>query len=330
MSVLDAYSRRTLCHARLPATPVQLLDVPGAEVFVKLESANPSGSAKERSASWIMARAIRCGRVTRRTTVVESSSGNFAVALARICRSLDLRFVPVIDPNTNVDTVRLLKQLCIRVELVEQPDANGSFLPARLRRVRQISESHDDCFWPDQYSNPDAAEAHYELTGRELCDQVGRLDYVFVGVGTGATITGVARRVKESFEKASVVAVDVVGSAIFGDSPAPRRIPGIGSAIVPAILDRSVIDHVTHVGERDAVLACRELMQRHGLFTGGSTGSVFHAVERWVRQADVRARTGSTLPRIAFISADGGGPYLDTVYNSSWVAHQELHAATAP
>ncbi|WP_200799989.1 2,3-diaminopropionate biosynthesis protein SbnA [Jatrophihabitans endophyticus] len=294
------------------------LVLPGADVVVKMESANLHGGTKDRSAGWILDRAYARGELTARTTVVESSSGNFALALAMRCRALGIEFVPVVDPYLNHTTEQTLAAVCSRIEYVHTPDPSGAYLPARLARVGELVESLPHAYWPNQYANTDAADAHYHLTGAELVDELDELDLLFVGVGTGATITGVAHRVLERFPLARVVAVDAAGSRIFGDTPAPRHIPGLGSTIVPAILDMSVIDEVVHVPELEAVRACHELVREHGLFGGGSTGSVFAAIRRYL----ARNPTGRR-PTIACISPDGGQAYLDSVYDPQWV-HRTL------
>ncbi|WP_413470767.1 pyridoxal-phosphate dependent enzyme [Streptomyces sp. C8S0] len=146
-----------------------------------MELENRTGSAKDRAAIWILREAMRRGEITRSTTVVESSSGNFALALASFLNELDVPFVPVLDPNVNAATERTLRQLCARVEKVTEPDGTGGYLLSRLARVTELRAELPDVYWPNQYSNPDGARGHYELTARELLEDVGRIDYLFVG-----------------------------------------------------------------------------------------------------------------------------------------------------
>src|SRR2546428_2389649 len=137
-------------------------------------------------------------------------------------------------------------------------------------------------------------EAHYELTATEICADFDSLDYVFIGVGTAATIAGVSRRLKEHYPNIRVIAVDAEGSAIFGGAPRKRYIPGIGSSIVPQLLSHAKIDDVVLISERETVQACRELLTTHGLFVGGSSGTAFAAVK--THAARMPAHKHPTLP----------------------------------
>lgn len=290
------------------------LQHPRLRLFAKLESSNPTGSAKDRSAYWILREAVRRGEISPRTTVVESSSGNFALSLALFCQQLRVPFVPVLDPNANALTERTLRRICGRVEKVEKRDETGGFLLSRLDRVAELLEEIDDAYWTDQYSNVDGARGHYELTGPELVRSAGPIDYLFVGVGTGGTIAGLSHRVKEASPHVTVVAVDVAGSAIFGATPHRRLIPGIGSSIRPPLIEDAVITEVVTVSELDEVTGCRELLRDHGVFAGGSTGGVFKAINRYFEGHH------RPPPVVAFLCVDRGDPYRDTVYDDEWVA----------
>jgi 2,3-diaminopropionate biosynthesis protein SbnA len=299
---------------RFPQTDIVRLPHPRLHLVAKREWANPSGSVKDRSAYWILREAVRRGEITPGTTVVESSSGNFALSLALFCRWLGIRFVPVLDPNVNASTENALRGACERVEKVDRADRAGGFLLSRLARVAELLEEIDDAYWPNQYSNLDAARGHYELTGAELVAALGRIDYLFVGVGTGATIAGLSRRVAESWAQVAVVAVDVEGSVIFGGDPRRRRIPGIGSSIRPPLIDEAVIKEVVTVSEWDEVTGCRQLLRDHGVFAGGSTGCVYAAINAYFESYR------GPPPVVAFLCADRGDPYRDTVYDPDWVA----------
>ncbi|MEO3814903.1 2,3-diaminopropionate biosynthesis protein SbnA [Sphaerisporangium sp. B11E5] len=300
--------------ASMPPTPLMPLHDERLDLFAKLEFSNFSGSAKDRSALWILRQAILRDQVTENSVLVESSSGNFAIALASFCASLGLRFVPVIDPNVNRPTENFLRTISTRVDKVHDLDDTGGYLKSRLRRVQQLRAELADCYWPNQYANVDGADAHYRLTGAELCDTLDRVDYLFVGVGTGGTIAGLSRRLKEAYPYLRVIAVDVAGSVIFGGAPGRRRIPGIGSSIVPPLLERALIDDVMVVSEAESIAGCNLLWRRHGIFAGGSSGSVYAAIRRHF--ADYRG----PRPRVVFLCADRGNAYADTVYNPQWVA----------
>lgn len=315
-AVVDAqlWTRVQALRDRLAETELVRLPHPRVELYIKMEGANPGGSAKDRAAYWILREAIRRGEITSRTTVVESSSGNFALALALFCQWLGIRFIPVLDPNVNGATEARLRRLCERVEKVNEPDGAGGYLLSRLRRVAELTEEVDHAYWPDQYANPDGAQGHFELTGRELVESLGRIDHLFVGVGTGATIAGLSRRVTAAFPRTRVVAVDVEGSVIFGGAPGRRFIPGIGSSIRPPLVERALITDVVTVTERDEVAGCHRLLREHDVFAGGSTGCVYAAINTYFENHQ------GPPPTVAFLCADGGEPYRDTVYDPTWVA----------
>ncbi|MFJ1705642.1 2,3-diaminopropionate biosynthesis protein SbnA [Kitasatospora sp. NPDC088346] len=309
-------SRLAMLAATFSETPLVRIEDENVDLYAKLEYCNPNGSSKDRSAFWILKGAIERGEITTGTTVVESSSGNFAISMAAFCRSLGIGFVPVIDPNCNQLTEAYLGIMCDRVEKVTERDASGGYLTTRLDRVKELRTEYQDVYWPNQYANEDALLAHYEMTGGELCAALPRIDYVFLGVSTGGTIAGVSRRIKEAHPGAVVVAVDAAGSAIFGQPPQARLLPGLGSSLVPPLCDRALVDDVVIVPEPAAVQGCLDLVRKHGLYAGGSTGSVYAAIGHYFGR---RPATGPR-PTVAFLCADRGTAYAETVYDAGWVA----------
>ncbi len=295
-------------------TPFLRLADDRLELYLKLETHNLTGSVKDRPALHILEKAVAQGLVDRDTVVIESSSGNFAIALATVCRAFDIEFVPVIDININPANERLLRTLCDRVELVEERDETGGCLLTRLARVKEMCQEIPNTYWPDQYSNPWNAESHYLGAGTEICDALPRLDFLFVGVSSGGTVTGMSQIVKQRFPAARVVAVDIEGSVIFRNEPKKRYIPGMGSSMRPSILDGAQIDEVVFVSEPDVVRGCRRLYARHGMFMGGSTGTAYQAIQSYFPPGRRRDRR----PVVAFLAPDRGTAYLDTVYNAAW------------
>ncbi len=304
----------------LRPTPHVPLAVEGMRLFAKLEYVNPVGSIKDRPAFWILKRAAERGEICDETTVIESSSGNFASALAAYTRLVGLRFIPVIDPNISGTYESLLRRLCPRVVKVEERDDTGGFLKTRLQMVQHLCATIPDAYWTNQYGNPDAVEAHYQLTAGEICDDFESLDYAFIGVSTAGTIAGVSRRLKERYPNVRIIAVDTQGSVIFGDAPRKRHIPGVGSSIVPPLLSQALIDDVVLIPERETVAACRELLTTHGLFVGGSSGTAYAAVKRYAPKITGARRPP---PTVLFLCADRGTPYLDTVFDAAWTATLE-------
>lgn len=302
----------------LRPTPLVEVAVPGVRLLAKLEYLNPVGSIKDRTAYWILRRAAERGEIDEHTTLIESSSGNFATALASYAALLGLRFIPVIDPNILPTYEAMLRRVCATVVKVEEPDEHGGYLQARVRTVQELCAVTDRAFWTNQYQNVDGMDAHYRLTGEEVCRELPALDFAFIGVSTGGTIAGLSRRLKERYPAIKVIAVDAAGSVIFGGPPRRRHIPGIGAGIVPPLLRHARIDDVVIVSERETAAACQQLLWEHGLFVGGSSGTAFAAVQRYA--ATLRDTPGATA---LFLCCDRGTAYLDTVFNAEWVGRLE-------
>jgi 2,3-diaminopropionate biosynthesis protein SbnA len=311
-------TRLELLRNTLRPTPHVPLAMKGINLFAKLEYVNPVGSIKDRPAYWILKRAADRGEICEETTVIESSSGNFASALAAFTQLVGLRFIPVIDPNISGTYESFLRRICPTVVKVEDRDDTGGFLKTRLQKVKELCAAIPNAYWTNQYGNPDAIEAHYELTGAEICADFASLDYVFIAVSTAGTIAGVSRRLKENYPNIRVIAVDTEGSAIFGGAPRKRHIPGAGSSIVPPLLSRAEIDDVVLIPERETVEACRELLTTHGLFVGGSSGTAFAAIKRYAARISAFEH-----PTVLFLCPDRGTPYLDTVFDPTWASRLE-------
>lgn len=296
-----------------PVVRLELPNLPRTHIQAHLEFTNPTGSVKDRAAAFIIDRLLSTGRLKRGSRLIESSSGNFGIALAAYAHYRGLRFCCVIDPRINPANEAILRSSRAELIKVTEPDDAGGFLKTRLAKIQEILAREPDTYWVNQYANPLNAEAYYSTLAEEICAAAPRLDYVFLGVSSGGTISGVSRRVKELRPRAQVIAVDSVGSVIFGNAPRPRFIPGIGSSIRPAILETAKLDQVVLVDEATTVRTCHELYSEHGIFAGGSSGSVLAAVKRhFTAHAPVDDIVVST------IFADRGERYLDTIYNPSW------------
>ncbi|WP_437733205.1 2,3-diaminopropionate biosynthesis protein SbnA [Sorangium sp. So ce1335] len=300
-------------------TPVICLDLPNlprVHIQAHLEFTNPTGSVKDRAAAFIIDRLLSTGRLKRGSRLIESSSGNFGIALAAYAHYRGLQFCCVIDPRITPANEAILRASHAELIRVTEPDDAGGFLKTRLAKVQEILAREPDTYWINQYANPLNAEAYSTTLAEEMCAAAPRLDYVFLGVSSGGTIAGVSRRVKELRPKVQVIAVDSVGSAIFGDTPRPRFIPGIGSSIRPALIETAKIDQVILIDEATTVKACRELYSEYGIFAGGSSGSVLAAVKR-----HFRTNVPADDVVVATIFADRGERYLDTIYSPSWYAN---------
>lgn len=299
---------------RIKDTPIIQLEDKKINLFAKLEYNNLMGNIKIRPAVNIIKNAIERGDINEETIIIESSSGNLAIALALICISLDLKFVAVIDKNTNSSTEVLLQSLAYAVHKIEEPDHTGGYLINRLQKVNELLNHYSNSYWTNQYDNPDNYLSHYYGIGSEITDFFSNLDYIFVGVSSGGTITGVSMRVKEKFPNAKVIAVDIEGSAIFGARNKKRNIPGLGSSIVPKVLQHSKIDDVIHITEQEIIEGNDELLKEHLLFAGASSGTVYKAIKKYFQSYKFKEK-----PNVIFICPDTGWPYIDTIYNKNWI-----------
>ncbi len=296
-----------------PLVSVKLKDFPNLHLHVKLEAYNPTGSVKDRAASYILCKLFKCGTINKETTILESSSGNFGVALAAFCKYYGLRFIAVIDPHISPMNEMLIKSFGAETIKVTQSDNYGGYLINRIKKVKEVLADIKNSYWINQYENPLNAYAYYQSLGKEICYQIEEIDYLFLGVSSGGTITGVSQKVKENFPNVKVVAVDVDGSAIFGNEGKKRCIPGIGSSIRPKILGEALIDDKIIVNEVDTIKACYELLEKYTFFVGGSSGSVFTGIKQYFKAV------GTQIPlNIVTIFPDRGERYYSTIYNREW------------
>jgi 2,3-diaminopropionate biosynthesis protein SbnA len=283
-------------------------------LFAKLEGFNPGGSAKDRPALNILEEAMKSGEIGPGTVIVESSSGNLGIGLAQACRYFGLRFVCVVDPKTTQQNIRILRAYGAEIDLVSECDpGTGEFLQARIDRVRTLLQTIKDSFWPNQYASLANAGAHYKTTMREIATELdGKIDYLFCATSTCGTLRGCAEYSRDHNLGARIVAVDAVGSVIFGGRPAKRLIPGHGASRRPELYRPDLADALIRVTDLDCVIGCRRLVRCEAILAGGSSGGVLMAVDK-VRQ---RIPSGATCVAIFH---DRGDRYLDTIYSDDWL-----------
>jgi cysteine synthase A len=283
-------------------------------LFAKLEGFNPGGSIKDRPALQIIEKGRQAGLIGPETVIIESSSGNFGIGLAQVCRYLGLRFICVIDPKTTAQNRRLLEAYGAEVEMVCEPDPlTGEYLQARLSRVDDLLRSYSDAFWPNQYANVSNPAAHYR-TMHEIVEALnGEIDYLFCPTSTCGTLRGCAEYVRDhSMYRVKVYAVDAVGSVIFGTPNAKRLIPGHGASVRPALYQAGLADHCIHITDWECVAGCRRLLTREALLVGGSSGAAFMAATRIKDEIPDGANVVLVFP-------DRGERYLDTIFSDFWV-----------
>jgi cysteine synthase A len=295
----------------------RLLLRPDIDVWAKLESANPGGSAKDRPAARMIEDALAQGLVDVGTTVVESSSGNMGIGLAQACRYHGLQLICVVDARAHATSVRAMRALGADVRVVNEPDPEtGDLLVARLNLVQRLLVEIPDSFWPDQYGNESNPAAHAEGTMREIDEALdGQLDYLFVATSTTGTVRGCGDYLRENGRATRVVAVDSVGSALFGGLRGTRRLPGFGAGVETPLSAGAEIDDLVRVSDLACVIGCRRLAAREALLAGASSGGVAFAL----------AAAAADMPpgsRCAAIFPDGGSGYLETIYDDDWVERE--------
>jgi cysteine synthase A len=281
-------------------------------LYGKIEGLNPGGSAKDRPAALMLRNAITRGEVGPRTTIVESSSGNMAVGLAQACACLGLRLICVVDERATGQHRKLLAAYGATIDVVTRATApDGDLLAARIARVKAIVAGREDVFWPNQYANLENGLAHQQ-TAREILDDID-VDYLFCATSTCGTLLGCSDYLASVNASTRLIAVDAIGSAIFGQARQPRLISGHGATVRPALAEGARVDGIVHVSDLDCVVGCRRLVMREGLLVGGSAGGVLRAVE----QMKDAIAPGSVC---AAILADAGERYIDTIYSDGWVS----------
>jgi cysteine synthase A len=286
----------------------------GFRLHAKIEALNPGGSIKDRPALGILEDALACGRIGPQTVIVESSSGNMGIGLAQACCYHGLRFLCVVDSKTTQQNLRVMQAYGAEIDVVDTPDPqSGELLQARLKRVEALLAAIPGSFWPNQYTNPSNPAAHYRSTMQEIAGALDvPVDFLFVPTSTCGTVRGCGEYVRDHGLPTKVLAVDAVGSLIFSDQKAHRRIPGLGAGIKPPLCDVGLIDQVVHVSDLDCVVGCRRLVAREAILAGGSSGGVLAAVERLAASIPAAATCVAILP-------DRGERYLDTIFDDAWV-----------
>jgi cysteine synthase A len=282
-------------------------------VYAKLESLNPGGSSKDRPAKWILEQALAEGRIRPGSTVIESSSGNMGIGLAQASILFGLRFICVVDPKTSLENICILRAYGAEIEYVGEPDPETrEFLPARIQRVRSLLDRIPGSFWPNQYESLVNSLSHYSTTVPEIYGELERVDYLFCATSTCGTVRGCTDFVRAQGLATKVIAVDAVGSVIFGGEKGPRFLPGMGAGIRPPLCPFGQVDRCVHVSDLESVVGCRQLLRQEAIFAGASSGGVISAV----RKLAPLIPEGSVC---AVILPDRGERYLQTVYCEEWV-----------
>jgi len=288
-------------------TPVVRLNrIPGendAQIWAKLENFNPGGSVKDRICLAMVERAEREGKLKPGGTIVEPTSGNTGIGLAMVASVKGYKLILTMPDTMSEERRSLLA--AYGAKLVLTPDTRG--MHGAVAKAEELAREHPDYFMPQQFSNPANSETHYRTTGPELLEQLERIDAFVAGVGTGGTISGVGRYLRENLKnRVLIVALEPKNSAVIsGGEPGFHKIQGIGAGFVPAVFDRSIVDEVLTVSDERAFTFARRLAREEAMLVGISSGANCWAALEIAR----RLGPGKT---VATVFCDTGERYLKT------------------
>ena len=275
-----------------------------ATVLAKLEGMNPAGSAKDRVAAAMIAAAEAAGDLREGATIIEPTSGNTGIGLAAVAAVKGYKVILTMPDTMSEERRRLLR--AYGAELVLTEGRLG--MAGAIAKARELAASIPDSFIPSQFENPANPDAHYASTGPEIwADTEGDVDAFVAGVGTGGTITGAGRYLKEQNPTVQIVGVEPAGSPVLtGGVAGPHGLQGIGAGFVPKVLDTSVYDEILTVTEEEAYEAARALAQREGVLVGISSGAALAAAIRWAARDENEGKT------VVVLLPDTGERYLST------------------
>ncbi len=309
------------------STPLVRLAQVGADlpatVAVKLETTNPGGSSKDRAALTMIEAAEESGELVPGGTIIEPTSGNTGVGLAIVAAQRGYDCVFVMTDKVSSEKVALLEAYGAEVvvcPIAVPPDDPSSYYSTAERLVAERPKAYR----PNQYDNPNNPRAHYEATGPEIWEQTeGNVTHFVAGAGTGGTLTGVGRFLKERRPDVQIVAADPAGSVYSGGSGRPYLVEGVGEDFWPTTYDPSVVDQTIAVSDRDSFLTARDITHREGLLIGGSGGTAAYAALEVAAEANPDDVVVVLIP-------DSGRLYLSKVFNDAWMAEYGFLTSEGP
>ena len=274
-----------------------------ADILAKLEYQNPGGSVKDRVAIRMIHEAEKAGILHKGDVIIEPTSGNTGIGLACVAAARGYHLIITMPETMSVERRRLLS--AYGAELVLTPASKG--VKGSIRKANELAEQLH-AFVPSQFNNPYNPKSHYETTGPEIwADTDGKIDVFVAGVGTGGTISGTGRYLKEKNPNIQIVAVEPAGSPVLSDGiPGRHKIQGIGAGFIPETLDMEIYDEILTVTDDDAYQACRELARREGVLCGISSGAALSAAKELAVKPAYQGKT------IVALFPDGGERYLSS------------------
>ncbi|BCL83219.1 2,3-diaminopropionate biosynthesis protein SbnA [Ktedonobacteria bacterium brp13] len=292
-------------------------------IHLKLEGFNPTHSMKDRTAYSLVQKLEDQGKLNENSTIVESTSGNLGVAMARLCQLKGYKFLAVVDPKTTAENLAKLQTFGAQVDIVREPDENNGYLLSRLAHIQKIIVDHPDYVWTNQYDNPANPSIHYSSTGPEIYTQMNqKIDAIFVPTSTGGTLAGIGKFFREVLPSTQIIGVDAFGSVIFDTPSAPRKLTGIGSSRRSTFLHKELYDEYVLVKDEEAFAFCRLLFASTGIAVGGSSGAVLTACARYLSQHRY-------AQHVVCVCADHGDNYRSSIFNDSWLKEQALELLEA-
>ena len=272
------------------------------QLLAKLEYFNPGGSIKDRAALQMLRAAEQAGRIGPGALIIEPTSGNTGIGLCMLCAARGYRAIIVVPETASIERIKLMRAYGAQVVLT--PGSAG--MRGAVEKAEALARENENAFIPSQFDNPENANAHYLTTGPEIWAQTeGHVDALVAGVGTGGTITGIGRYLRERKPDVQLIAVEPASSPLLSQGHAgPHKIQGIGANFVPAVLDRSLLSRVQTV-ENDAAFAMMHLLaETEGVFCGISSGAAVSAAADVLREDAMRGKT------VVAILPDTGERYL--------------------
>lgn len=271
-----------------------------AEVYVKLERYNPGGSVKDRAALGMIEKAEKIGLLKSGDVIVEPTSGNTGIALAMIGRSKGYKVIIVMPNTMSVERRNIIK--AYGAELVLTEGTKG--MKGAIEMALDLAKNNDNYFVPQQFENIANSEKHYESTAEEILNDIPDLNTFVAGVGTGGTISGVGKKLKEKISNIEIIAVEPFNSPVLsGGSPSPHKIQGIGAGFIPKIYDGEIIDSIMTVKDEDAFNTAKLMASEEGFLVGISSGANIYAA------LEVAKRLGPNY-KVLTIAPDGGEKYF--------------------
>ncbi|WP_114751654.1 pyridoxal-phosphate dependent enzyme [Pleomorphovibrio marinus] len=290
----------------------QLFPDRNQEIFAKLEFLNPGGSHKDKTALHLMEQAFRAGLINEESTIIETTTGNLGIGLAQVCLKLKLQLILVVDPLCCKQTIAIAKAYGATIIEVDDPDSFGNCQEAKLSKILELLQQNPEYVWMNQFDNQHNPDSHRKCIGEILDGLENNLDYIYIPTSSIGTLMGCQKEVASRGTATKIIPVNTEGSSILLDSPGKVVLPGMGTSRPAEFLDTSLFDKPIQISDLESIIGCRQLLENEAIMAGGSTGSVVYALRKSIHQLPKDAK-------VAFIVADRGERYLDTIYNNQWV-----------